>query len=501
MSLFGIDVGSSSVKISAYSEEGRFLAGVKHDISPLHPAPGLWEQDPEEVWRAAARGLCELMRMELVRRDPPKALAISASGRENFPADEDGTPLGNNIMGADVRGSEFEAHPAGVPLHEAPLPEAWELSCGHLRERMDPVLRLLWWRKYHPEVIHKARGYPDWHGFLTQRLCGRNVSEPSLVARWLVYDLKTNAWSPERLAEYEIPPEFLPEVLPGGTAIGPVLRRVSDELGLPSDLVIVSGGHDLNCAGIGAGASRLGTACLISGSYENMLIPTTQFPTPSMLLRGLSITPHFGRIERSVYAICPTGNAVLNWARDTVSLSIAEFTEQLSRRGGDPSPVLALPYLSGAMLYWRGGRKLRGALIGLTLATQPAEIVQAFMESIAYDHVNTLSLLREEGVLVDQIRATGGGTRSEWWTQLKSDMMGVPIEVAAEEEPGTFGAALLAGLGVGVFSDIDEASSALSATSRTHQPSPERARLHQERLEQYRRFVPVLLGGIFEDWH
>lgn len=495
MSLLGIDMGSSSVKISAYSEEGKFLAVVSHEISPLHPAPGLWEQDPREVWLATARGLAELMQRPEMRHDPPKALAISASGRENFPADADGNPLGNNIMGADTRGSEFETPPEGVAI-----PEAWTLSCGHLRERMDPVLRLQWWRKYHPEVIRQAQSYPDWHGFLTQKLCGRNVSEASLVARWLVYDLESKTWSPQRLAEYEIPPSFLPEILPAGTAIGPVQRQVAEQLGLPVNLVIVTGGHDLNCAGLGAGVSRLGMACLISGSYENMLIPTLQFPTPSMLLHGLSITPHFGKMERSVYAICPTGNAVLNWARDTVHLSIEALTEQLQDQREAPSPVMALPYLSGAMLYWQGGRKLRGVLLGLTLATRAVDIVQAFMESIAYDHVNTLSLLREENIRVDHIRATGGGTRSAWWTQLKADMLDVPIEVAAEPEPGTFGAALLAGLGVGVYSDIDEASSAFAKTSHTYEPHAERAKRHQERIDMYRRSVPIMLDGIFSDW-
>ncbi len=108
---------------------------------------------------------------------------------------------------------------------------------------------------------------------------------------------------------------------------------------------------------------------------------------------------------------------------------------------------MALPYLSGAMLYWQGGRKLRGVLLGMTLATEPIDIVQAFMEAIAYDHVNSFSLLKRENIPVDHIRATGGGTSSAWWIQLKSDILRVPIEVVAEPESGALGAALLAGVG------------------------------------------------------
>jgi xylulokinase len=219
-----------------------------------------------------------------------------------------------------------------------------------------------------------------------------------------------------------------------------------------------------------------------------------------MLLRGLSITPHLGKIRRSVYAICPTGNAVLNWARETVHLPIEELATMLAGRDPGPGPVMALPYLSGAMLYWNKGRKLRGALVGLTLATSPVDIVQAFMESIAYDHVNTFSMLKEEGILVDQVRATGGGTRSEWWTQLKADMLGVPVEVSTQPEPGTLGAALLAGCGIGVYQDLDEAALACSGTSRIYEPDPTRAGLHQERLEAYRKAVPGILSAVYEDW-
>jgi sugar (pentulose or hexulose) kinase len=495
MSLFGIDMGSSSVKISAYTEDGKLLAVVNNLINPIHEKPGWWETNPDDVWNAAKLGLRELSRLEVVRKDPPKAMAISASGRENFPADKMGNPLGNTLMGADIRGQEFEIPPTGTPI-----PEAWTLSCGHPRERMDPVLRLLWWRKNHPEIIEQARSYPDWHGFLTLRLCGRNVSERSLVGRWAVYDLTARTWSQERLTDYNIEPHFLPEVLEWGEAIGKIKPELARELELPDSLLIVNGGHDLNCAGIGAGISRLGSACLISGSYENMLIPTEAFPSYEMLSNGLSITPHLGSIERSVYAICPTGNAVLNWARETTHLSIDDLAIQLSNKGTEPGPIMALPYFSGMMLYGNEGRKLRGVLAGLTLSSSSVDIVQAFMESIAYDNRNTLALLQKENIPVDNIRATGGGTRSEWWTQLKSDVMGVPIAVSSEPEPGTLGAALLAGIGIGVFKNLEEACQIATGTSRIYEPDQSRAMKHQERMNFYQNTVNTLLKEVFSNW-
>ncbi len=492
MSLIGIDVGSSSVKIAAYREDGSLLAVVSNDLTPLHPQPGWWEQDPEEIWQATSRGMQQIMTHDMLRGDPPKAVAISASGRENFPADAQGNPLGHGIMGADIRGAEFDIPPEG-----ALTPEPWCLSCGHLRERMDPVFRLMWWRKYRPEIMAQAEHFLGWHDFLALRMCGRIATDRSTASRYLVYDLHSLDWSPERVAEYDIGPGLLPEVLPWGTVIGPIKPEVANAWGMPSGVQLALGGHDVNCAAIGAGVSEIGTACLISGSYENLLVMTGDPPTPNMLLRGLSVMPHPGAAGFSALAVCPTGNAVLNWARGLLGVSVEEVESALHGHSLEPGPVLAVPYLSGSMVYWEEGRKARGALIGLTLASSEADIVQAFMESIAYDHVNTLSLLAEEGVKVARIRATGGGTRSTWWTQLKADLTGKPIEVVEQQEAGTLGAAILAGVAIGIYDDLEAVSRKFSGTGKVHEPEPARAELHRERLAHYRKAVGVLLREIF----
>ncbi len=495
MSLIGIDVGSSSIKIAAYSiTDGKLLASFRQDLTPYHPRPGWWEQDPEEVWQTTINGLRGLVSAESVRRDPPQALAVSASGRENFPADVEGNLLGPCIMAADIRGAEFEVPPEGVSL-----PEPWSLSCGHLRERMDPVFRLLWWRRNHPEVMAKARYFLGWHEFLALRLAGRVVIDRSKAGRWLVYDLESGTWSPERVDEYVIDPDLLPEILPWGTIIGEVKRTVVDEVGLPPGVMLAVGGLDLTCAGVGAGILDAGTAGLVSGSFENLLIPSHTRPTAAMLLRGLSFTPHPGETDVAILALSPTGTMVLNWARKLLGVSIEELDRALEATPPSPSPVLAVPYLSGAMLHWKEGRRAKGALIGLTLATSTIDIIKAFMESIAYDHVNTLSILSEEGIRVRCFRAAGGGSRSAWWTQLKADMLNASITVVDQPEPGTLGAALLAGVAVGVFGSLEEGGRAFAGSGSTFEPDPARAAMHGEQLEAYRQLVPTLLSTVFKD--
>ncbi|MCK4897376.1 MAG: hypothetical protein KAS38_01255, partial [Anaerolineales bacterium] len=227
MSLIGIDVGSSSIKVAAYSEEGILLAVTGNDITPLHPEPGLWEQNPEEIWQATTKGMRYLLQEDSVRRDPPVSIAISASGRENFPADSDGNPLGNGIMGADIRGAEFEIPPDG-----SPTPEPWSLSCGHLRERMDPVFRLMWWQKYHPEIMARAKYFLGWHDFLSMRISGRIATDQSTASRYLVYDLNKLDWSEERISNFGVDSDLLPEVLPWPSVIGEIKSEVAEEWGI-----------------------------------------------------------------------------------------------------------------------------------------------------------------------------------------------------------------------------------------------------------------------------
>jgi xylulokinase len=313
----------------------------------------------------------------------------------------------------------------------------------------------------------------------------------------MTYDLETMDWAPDRIAAQDVPAEWLPEVLPWGSVVGELRAEVAKEWGLPAGVVVAQGCHDLNCAALGAGVSEIGTVCLVSGSYENILVITDRPPTPSMLLSGLSVMPQPCEAGLSIIAVHPTGSAVLGWARDLVGASIDDMEQVLQPNVRAPSSVTAVPYLSGSMTYWKDGRKARGGLTSLTLATSGADIVQAFMESIAYDTVNTLSLMASEDIEVNRIRITGGGARSSWWTQLKADMTNMPVEVATHPEPGTLGAAMLAGLASGVYDDLQDVSARLSGTGAVYAPDPSRAQLHAERLDTYRRLMALLLENIY----
>jgi xylulokinase len=489
MSLIGIDVGSSGTKVAAYSLKGALLGSVEAPHTPHHPFPGAWEVDPDEVWRNAVDALRKLAALDLVKKQPPIGIGISASMREAFPVDKNGHALGACIMTADTRESGLES----TILSQYP-PETWFDFCGHLPERMDPICRLLWWEKNRPKVMAKARYFLGWGEYFSLRLTGRAVIDRSCAGRYLLYDFKSHDWSAKRASQFRVRSEILPEVGEWGKVIGTLNRHVASGLGLSEDTSVGVGANDVACCALGSGVTMAGMGCLISGSWEDVFLPVESPPKASKLIEmGVSIGPFPGEAPMAIYALSPTGSAAMNWARNIMNFNLEEMDGKLGTTGPSPSPVLAIPHVSGATVPWAAGRKLRGAIMGLTLATKSIDVVKAMMEGIAYDLHYTVLRLEEAGAKVDTFRGVGGGIRSEWWTQLKADLTMTPIDLVGQRELGTLGAALLAGQAVGVFGNLEETASEFIKTTRRFVPNPERAEVYKERIQFYKTIIADML--------
>lgn len=493
MSLLGIDVGSTGSKIAIYDLNGKPLGSVYAPHTPHHPFPGAWELDPEEVWDNAVKGIRELAGTDSVKRNLPRAIAISASMREGFPVDANGRALGPCIMTADTRESGLEK-----TITDHYSPETWFDFCGHLPERMDPVCRILWWEKNRPDLMKKARYFLGWGEFFSLKLTGKAVADRSNASRYLVYDFKTHQWSPERISQFGINQDLLPEIRPWGTIIGSIKRDVASKLDFKNEVELTVGANDALCCVLGAGVSQVGTGCLISGSWENLLLPVSSFPRPSDLINlGVSIGPYAGKANWMIYCISPTGTAALNWVRGLVNVKLDQTETALSILDKGPGHVLAVPHVSGATTPWVGGSKLRGAFLGMTLATSSADIVKAVMESIAYDLFYLMTALKTSGSRIDLLRGVGGGVRSEWWTQLKADLTNTVIETVDQAELGTLGAAILAGKALGIWDDVERKAGDFTKASRRYEPNPQRANLYKERMEFYRSLVT---DWVKKDW-
>jgi xylulokinase len=468
MSLIGIDLGSSAIKVGAYAVDGRALAEAHRPIPGYRPAPGHSEVDVLESRAAFGDALRAVATDSALIADPPVAVSFSSSGREVFPVGGDGTPLGMCLMTSDTRGDDVAAETAARRS-----PEEWFRLTGHVPRRMDPVNRALWWRKTDPDVAARTRWFMNWHEFYALLLSGRPVVDWSDAGTWATYDVATGNWSAERIAETGIDPSWLPEVQPNGTPIGRVLPEAAERFGLPRHTLIVTGAYDTYAASVGSAAVDPGVVSLACGTWHSYNTPVWPGWPVELVHDGMNVFPHPGPTGFGILVTNPNGMSVVDWARNVLHLTIPELEAGLAAAGPGPGHVFAdarftpLPHV--AMTPGFGG-----IFEGVTLSATAVDIVQALLEGIACEFSLSLDLLRRRGIELRLIRATGGGSKNAWWLQLMADLSGIPIEVVAQDEPGAFGAAILAGVGAGVYESVSAAVARLVTVSQRFEPDAAR---------------------------
>ncbi len=486
MSLIGVDIGSSAVKATAYRVTGTVLARAHEAVPSEHPAPGLSVVDANQVWRATVRVIRRLTASPRVRRDPPEALAVSASGRESFPARADGTPLGPCLRTADARRPRLEA---AAILQQSP--EAWIRACGHVPDHRDPTNRLLWWRETEPKTLANARWFLGWHELASLRLVGRPLIDPALAAGFLLFDLTTGTWSDDRLAALGVDRELLPAIVPWAKAVDRIDSRVARQLGLSRGCLFVMGSWDGSCAAVGAAAIDEGSALIAAGTWESVVAPVKIPLLQEAAAARLAVTPHPSTPGTGLWARSPNGTSAVDWARGLARVGFRELEAGLQASGSAPASPLVVPHFSGASPPWPEDGRTKAAIFGLTLATSPLELVKATFEGIAIDLMFAVEALRKAGGPITSCQVAGGGARSAWWMQLKADLLGVPIEVSNQEEPGTLGAAFLAGVGLGTYRTLSEAAERVEI-ARRYQPDPSRRARFLSKLDHYRAAVESL---------
>ena len=476
MSLIGIDLGSSNIKVAAYAVDGSMLAVAKRSVRTNRTVAGHSEINVGESREAFMSALSEVGGHPALAQDPPVAISFSSSGREVFPVAADGTPLGPCLMTADTRGDDVAAETAA----RRP-PEEWFRIAGHVPRRMDPVNRALWWRKAHPEVVARTRWFMNWHEYYALLLSGHPVVDWSDAGAWAVYDVAKGGWSPERIVETGIEPAWLPEVRPNAAPIGPIDRAIARRVNLPAGTLIVTGAWDAFAAAVGGGGVDPGIVSLACGTWHSFTAPVEAGWPPELVREGMNICPHPGPTGFGLLGTNPNGMSVIDWARDLVRLSTADLEQGLAGAGPGPSAVITDAELTP--LPHRAADAGRGASFsGVTLATTPVDFVRSLLDSIACEFAVTLRRLGGCGVETRLVRATGGGSKLAWWLQLHADVCGIPVEVVEQDETGAFGAALLAGVGAGVYPSVSEAVARLVRIGRRFEPDAGRGSLYEDVL-------------------
>lgn len=472
--LLGIDLGAGSLKATAIDASGRVHATASAPVETLTPHPGFSEQAPEGWWHALVASVGALLR-EGVRPDSIAAISVTAGAHTHVLEDAEGRVLRPAIMWNDQRsGAQVAA------LREAAGPRILELS-GNRVSATWTLPQLVWVRENEPALfarIRRIRPAKDW---LRRRLDGSDATDLTDAWGLMLADAGSGGWSAELCALAGLDPAALPPIVASHTTTGRVTATAAAETGLAAGTPVVCGTSDTNaetfCGGMtrpGMGALKLATAATVS--------TLTAQPAFS---EDVIHYPHL--VPGHCYAILGTNSCASahRWLRDSLFASLGFDGMDEAARGvpAGSDGLVFHPYLNGERSpYW--DPDLRAAYVGLGFAHGPGHFVRALYEGVAYSLRDCLDVLEARGMGFATARLVGGGTRSLLWQQIIADVTGLVIELPRQAD-ASFGAALLAGIGVGAFADT-EAAAAVVSVEAIREPNRANRRVHEEGFAIYR---------------
>jgi xylulokinase len=492
MNLLGIDVGTTGCKVALFSLEGEILASTYREYDSQSPQPGWAELDARGIWEALKEAIRSITAACAGGTDI-RAVSVSSLGEAVVPVSADRQILGPSILNFDVRGEEF------LPGLAARLPDERLYAInGNTLGNHYGLTKLKWIRAHQPELYERTYKFLHWGSFIAFMLGADPVVDYSLANRTLLFDIHRNDWSDTLLEIAGLERVKLPATAPSGTVIGTVAPHVAAELGLPPGVQIVSGAHDQCANATGAGVVDAGSTVFGMGTYHCITPVFTTPPDPqSMIALGLN-TEHHAIPGRYVSFIYNQGGALVKWYRDTfAALEHRQATAQghsvypdlFAEISLEPGNLLVLPHFTqtGPPRFMADSA---GVIAGLRLGTPRGEILKGIIEGVAFYLKELVDLLPATGIQIENYRAVGGGSRSDAWVQTCADIFGKPFTRPVIIEAGALGAAIMAGVGAGVFAGYPQAVATMVKLERTFEPDLSRHARYQARYQNYQRLAP-----------
>lgn len=365
---------------------------------------------------------------------------------------------------------------------------------GHLPAAFHIAPKLLWIRAHEPEWFRAATLALQPRDLAALALTGEPATDGTHAAATLVYDLRRGDWDPELLEGLGLAPSLFPPVRPSAQAIGTIRAALAAQLNLPPSTPVVIGGADSQACALGAGVVRPGPVSEMAGSSTCL---NAAVPEP---LAELLVT-HYPHVVPGVYTTetgINTTGAAAAWVADLLyggrrsHAGPADY-ERLDREAGLLPPgsdgVLAVPVLGDGE---RTDPDLRAAFTGLSLRHGRAVLARAVLEGVAFTIRSHLALLTAGGAPVTELRVSGGDSRLGTWNRIKADVSGVPVTVVPDDAAVT-GVAMLAGLGTGVYRDVDEAIDRCLRFGERFEPDPA---VHDAYEERYAAFQALAAAEV-----
>lgn len=481
----GIDLGSSSVKLSLISEEGQLIQTAERPYATQRPRKDWEEIDPEIWWCSTLGALEELCSqasdLEIV------GMGVTGQMHTTVFVDEDGKSVRPAIMWSDGRTADM-VEPARKMFAELGL-----VGSERIVSTGSPALNLAWLVKHEPESVARVRRFligPDWIVYRLTGALGTDCCEASTSS---LFDFDEGSWSERACAELGIPASWCPEIRGSACVAGTLLPELAKRLGLSPAVEIVAGTGDNPAAAIPTGCLTEGKPVLSLGTSCVLMFSR---PEPDFSARGKNILISFDgdKVQTLVQGVIQSCGSSRTWldlnvlGYDSHVAADAEAPEQLM----GSNPVMFYPHLAGEKTLF-SDPSLRGAFLGLSPATTRGELVLALMEGIAF---GVRQLVEETGLSIDPeegLQVIGGGSKSDVWMQALADVLGVRTLRMRGAASAGYGAALLS-LAATCGRDLEDACKQAVSVDKVFAPREDRQNAYSAQYERYLRMHDALVS-------
>lgn len=495
------DLGTSGNKAALFHTDGDLIASMLYEYPTYYPAPGQVEQNPEDWWQAVCRTTKGLLEKEKINKKDVAAVSFSAQMMGCLPIGRDGKPLRNMMIWADTRAVKQEAEMERLIGTQ----RVYRIT-GHRISASYTAAKLLWIRENEPHIYRNIYKVIHAKDYITYRLTGNIMSDYSDASGTNLFDIRSKKWSEEILEVLQIPLAIMPSVYPSSHIAGTINEQAAGKIGLSAGTPVVIGGGDGSCACVGAGVIREGNAYNVLGTSSWISVASKE-PVFDEKLR----TFNWIHLDGKLYTPCGTMQAAgysYQWYKNTFCGTEAEEAkrrgistyEVMNEGAGKSVPgankLLYLPYLLGERSP-RWNNEARGAFVGMNITTTKMDMSRAVLEGVGYNLKIILKAL-EQKVDIPEIIMIGGGAKGRLWLQILSDIWQKELILPMyPEEATSMGAAVCAGVGIGLYKDFSAVKLFTRSEKRIY-PDRSNNEMYQNMYELFERtyysLLPVYKG-------
>lgn len=485
--LLGIDIGTSACKIAIFDRQGQVKAAANGDYPVYYPKEGQAEQNPEEWWDGVCHAIKKVLKQGNIKPEEIAGIGIDGQSWSAIAVDKHGNVLTNTPIWMDTRAADI--------CEELNLKIGADKIFGLSGNSLQPsytTAKIIWYQRNRPEVYERTHKILQSNSYIAYKLTGEMTQDMSQGYGLHCFDMHTGTWNEEMCEALGIPRFILPDISPCHEIIGTVTEKAARECGLIKGIPVAAGGLDAACGTLGAGVIHSGECQEQGGQAGGMSICMDTYKADERLILGFHVIPGHWLLQGGTTG----GGGVMRWLEREFAdyereegkrigkSSLELFNEEAEAVPAGSDGMTFLPYMAGERSpIWNPGAK--GVYYGLDFSKTKGHFIRSAMEGVAFSLRHNLEVAEKAGAHVEVMRAMGGSANSLLWTQIKSDVTGKPIVVPASDTATTLGAAMLAGVGVGMYQDFEEAVKLTVQNKRAHEPQKEQRAVYDEAYRKY----------------